>query len=223
MSDVQPPVSGTIWARFLKRPCDVLAAIVLLVLLGPLLLIAMLMVKLTSRGPIFYAQDRVGLRGSTIRPLKLRTMAASHRHDPNEPVPLEHAEITPVGRWFRRFKVDELPQLINVLRGDMSLIGPRPTIPEQVARYDDFRRQRLLIRPGITGLAQVHGNTGISWDQRILYDVAYVRRCSFLLDVRIIFLTVRSIVLEEARTILRFEDSRYSPWVAKPPGYETRD
>ena len=91
--------------------------------------------------------------------------------DPKELVPLSHPEITPVGRLVRRLKIDELPQLVNVLKGEMSLVGPRPTLPDQVAAYDDFRRQRLLVRPGITGLAQVNSNASVPWDERILFDV----------------------------------------------------
>ena len=167
-----------------------------------------------------FVQERAGMGGRIFRPLKFRTMRAGRRPDPNELVPLNHAEITPVGRWLRRFKIDELPQLINVLAGEMSLVGPRPTLPDQVERYDDFRRQRLLVRPGVTGLAQVHGNTATSWDQRILYDIAYARRCSVALDLLVVFKTIAVIPLGEAAGVRRFQESPYARYVAVPEGYD---
>ena len=117
-------------------------------------------------------------------------MRGGRTPDPKELVPLDHPEITSAGRLLRRLKIDELPQLINVLKGEMSLVGPRPTLPDQVAAYDDFRRQRLLARPGITGLAQVNGNATVPWDERILSDIAYVRLCSFTMDLGILLRTV---------------------------------
>ena len=149
----------------------------LLILLSPLALVTALLVKLTSRGPILFVQERTGLSGHPFALLKFRTMRADRIPDPAEIVPLDHTDVTRVGRFLRRFKIDEMPQLIQVLTGHMSLVGPRPTLPDQTDAYDDFRRQRLLVRPGITGLAQIHGNTALSWDQRILFDIAYVRRC----------------------------------------------
>ena len=220
MTDANPVVSRTLWSRGGKRLFDLLASVVLLVLLSPVWLITIVLIKLTSPGPVMFVQERVGKDGLIFKPLKFRTMRAGRRPDPNELVPLGHAEITPVGRRLRRFKIDELPQLINVLAGEMSLVGPRPTLPDQVERYDDFRRQRLFVRPGITGLAQVHGNTAISWDQRILYDIAYVRRCSVALDLLVVFKTIAVIPLGEAGGVLRFQDSPYAKYVAVPEGYD---
>ncbi len=146
-------------------------------------------------------------------------MRAGRNADAVELVPLDHPEITPVGRFLRRWKIDELPQLTNVLAGHMSLVGPRPTLPEHVACYDDFRRQRLLVRPGITGLAQVNGNTAISWDERILYDIAYVQRCGFFLDAAIMLRTVVVLFLGESRTARRFADSLFAIHVPVPKNY----
>ena len=139
--------------------------------------------------------------------------------DPKEIVPLDHPEITSVGRIMRRLKIDELAQLINVLGGTMSLIGPRPTLPDQVAAYDDFRRQRLLVRPGITGLAQVYGNSMVPWDERILFDIAYVRRCGFMLDVSILLRTVLVIVVGERRMTRVFGETKFRSYVSPPTGY----
>ncbi len=214
-------VSRSLWARFGKRAVDFVAALLLVVVLTPVWLPAALLVKLTSRGPLFFSQERVGKDGRIFRPMKFRTMSGTRKPDPKELVPLDHPEITAVGFYLRRFKIDELPQLLSILAGDMALIGPRPTLPDQVEAYDDFRRQRLLVRPGMTGLAQVNGNTALSWDQRILYDIAYVRRCRFFLDVAIVLRTLFVILRGEEALKRRFQDGPYADWVDIPEGYET--
>ena len=150
---------------------------------------------------------------------KFRTMLGGRIPDPKELVPLDHPEITRIGRFLRRTKLDELPQLWNVLRGEMSLVGPRPTLPDQAAAYDEFRRQRLLMRPGITGLAQVYGHAAMSWDERILYDIAYVRRCGFMMDLGILCRTLWVVLAGEGRTTRPFASTRYARSVDVPDGY----
>ncbi|GMV98375.1 MAG: hypothetical protein AMXMBFR83_27250 [Phycisphaerae bacterium] len=194
----------------LKRTGDVAISLALIVLLLPLWLLAALAVKLTSPGPVLFSQERGGRGGVPFRSYKFRTLRADHVHDPAEIVPLNHAHVTPVGRWLRRFKIDEMPQLFNVLKGDMSLVGPRPTILEQVRAYDAFQRRRLEVRPGITGLAQVNGNARMSWDERIKYDVYYVDHVGLWLDLRILAKTLLVILLGEARFARRFEESPYA-------------
>jgi len=218
--DGEPPrVSRTVWVRYGKRPVDLIAAGVLLLVLSPLLLVTAALVKLTSPGTVFFTQDRGGRHGATFRLVKFRTMRGDRTPDPKELVPLNHVDITPLGRFLRRSKVDELPQLFNVLTGSMSLVGPRPTLPDQVAAYDDFRRQRLLLRPGVTGLAQVNCNSLASWDERILYDVAYVRRCGFWMDKSILLRTFLVLLLGEDRTTRPFSSTKYARFVTPPPGY----
>jgi len=160
--------------------------------LAPLLVLAYALVRLTSGGGGFYIQDRAGRDGRIFPLVKFRTMRADHVHDPNPSIVIDeqHEAVTAVGRLLRRYKLDEIPQLFNVLAGHMSLVGPRPTVPEQIAGYDDFQRQRLLVPPGITGLAQINGGTGLTWDERIEWDVYYVHRRSALLDLKILLLTV---------------------------------
>lgn len=206
MSEVRPSPA---YLR-IKRVLDVAAALVGLVLLSPLLLLAAVGTRLTSRGPIFFSQERGGRFGRRFVVYKFRTMDAGHVHDPNEVVPLTHPGITPFGRFLRRTKIDELPQLWNVLKGDMSIIGPRPTIPEQIERYNEFERQRLLLRPGITGLAQVNGNTLLPWPERIRYDVYYVRHCRLGLDLRILIRTVAVLLLGDRRFARTIEQSPYA-------------
>jgi lipopolysaccharide/colanic/teichoic acid biosynthesis glycosyltransferase len=146
-------------------------------------------------------------------------MRGDRRPDPKELVPLAHPDITPIGRWLRRFKLDELPQLFNVIQGEMALVGPRPTLPDQVAKYDEFRRQRLLVRPGLTGLAQVYSSASASWEERILYDIAYVRNCRFLMDLLILWRTPVVMLFGEERTRRPFLSSRFARSITVPPGF----
>lgn len=213
------PQSHTLWARGLKRGFDILVAGLMLLMTSPVWLPAAILIKLTSPGPLFFVQERSGRQGRIFHPLKFRSMRGGRRPDAKEIVALDHPEVTAVGKWIRRLKIDELPQLLNVLRGEMSLVGPRPTLPDQVAAYDDFRRQRLLVRPGLTGLAQVHGNTTLSWDERILYDIAYVRRCSFGLDIWIMLRTLWVVLRGEARMTTVFGQSPFERFVEVPAGY----
>lgn len=194
----------------IKRLLDFSISLILVVLLIPVWLLTALAVRLTSPGPVFFFQERGGLNGKPFRIAKFRTMYVDHVHDPNEVVPLSHSGITPVGRVLRRTKIDELPQLFSILRGDMSLVGPRPTIMEQIREYDAFRRRRLEVRPGIAGLAQVNGNTSIPWDERIRYDVYYVDHMSFGLDLTILFRTVLIVILGETMFSRPFDQSPYA-------------
>ena len=194
----------------IKRLIDLVAGLLVIVLFSPILLIAAVGTKLTSPGPVFFRQVRGGRNKREFCIYKLRTMVADRKPDPKEVVPLDHPDITPFGRILRRTKVDELPQILSVLTGHMSIVGPRPTLPDQVARYDEFQLQRLNLRPGITGLAQVNGNTALSWPERIKYDVYYVRHCSPALDLMILSKTVVVLLLGEARFARPFEQSPYA-------------
>ncbi|GAH58227.1 unnamed protein product, partial [marine sediment metagenome] len=159
------------WYLPLKRLADILAAGALLIVLAPLFVLVAIVLKLSDRGAVFFSQRRSGLRGREFTIYKFRTMRADRKHAPFEYVPAGHSDITAVGRILRRVKLDETPQLWNILKGDMSLIGPRPTVPEQVVRYNDFERGRLEVRPGLTGLAQVNGGILLPWPERIKWDV----------------------------------------------------
>jgi lipopolysaccharide/colanic/teichoic acid biosynthesis glycosyltransferase len=210
VTDAGIVVSRTLWARGLKRACDFVLSLIGLTLLSPVLLVAMLLVKLTSPGPVFFVQLRTGRNHREFHPLKLRTMRGGRTPDAVELVPLDHPEITTVGRILRRLKIDELPQILNVVKGDMSLIGPRPTLPEHTREYDDFKKQRLLVRPGVTGLAQVNGNAAIAWDERIKYDVHYVRHHGFCMDVGILLKTPLVLLRGEERFARPFDESPYA-------------
>ncbi|MBM7845749.1 sugar transferase [Herpetosiphon giganteus] len=178
-----------------KRCFDLIVAGLALVLLSPLLLLIAVAIKLTSRGPIFYNRPRVGLAGREFPFYKFRTMVVNaERQGLGLEIAYNDQRITRVGQWLRRWSCDELPQLLNVLRGEMSLIGPRPSLPEQVARYTPAQRQRLAVRPGITGWAQVNGRNDIDWEARIQLDCWYIAHWSWRLDLLILWRTIGAIV-----------------------------
>ena len=157
---------------------------------GAIAAVCAMAVKLTSPGPVVFRQERVGLDGRSFTVLKFRTMVHDTAGNPLFP---DEVRITRVGGWLRRASLDELPQLINVARGEMSIVGPRPTLAYQVARYDDRQRARLSVRPGITGLAQVHGRNRIPWAARIEYDLEYVATQSLRVDAAILFKSFRAV------------------------------
>jgi lipopolysaccharide/colanic/teichoic acid biosynthesis glycosyltransferase len=176
----------------LTRALDVVLAAALLVVTAPLLALAALAIRLESRGPVFYRQLRVGQDGQPFELWKLRTMVPGAESMGAGIYVVEgDSRITRTGRLLRRFSLDELPNLVNVLRGDMSIVGPRPTVQEQVDRYTDRQRRRLEVRPGITGWAQINGRTSLPWPERIELDVWYVEHRSLRLDLRILARTAR--------------------------------
>jgi lipopolysaccharide/colanic/teichoic acid biosynthesis glycosyltransferase len=174
----------------MNRAVDVVGASVGLALAAPLLGVAAIAIKLGDRGPVFYRQKRAGKDGVEFELLKLRTMiVGAESHGAGWAVNEDDPRITRVGRVLRRLSVDELPQLWNVLRGDMSLVGPRPTLAYQVEQYTPRQRRRLQVKPGLTGWAQVHGRAALPWDERIELDVWYVEHRSAWLDLRILLRT----------------------------------
>ena len=179
----------------MNRAADVAVAGTALVLSSPLLALAALAIKLTGRGPVLYRQSRVGKDGADFELLKLRTMVVGAEtqgagYAVNEGDP----RITAAGRLLRKLSLDELPQLWNVVRGDMSIVGPRPTLRYQVERYTPRQRRRLDVKPGITGWAQVNGRAALPWDERIELDVWYVEHRSAWLDLKILARTPLALV-----------------------------
>ncbi|HUC07323.1 MAG TPA: sugar transferase [Solirubrobacterales bacterium] len=175
----------------MPRPLDIVIALLALAVLSPVLLIAAIAIKLGSRGPVFYRQRRVGLDGEEFEMLKLRTMVVGS--DPvgvGTVVTRDDPRVTGAGRFLRRTSLDEVPNLVNVLRGEMAIVGPRPTIPAQVIDYTAQQHRRHEVRPGITGWAQVQGRAGIPWEQRIELDVYYVDHRGPLFDARILLKTL---------------------------------
>jgi lipopolysaccharide/colanic/teichoic acid biosynthesis glycosyltransferase len=174
----------------IRRALDIVVAAALLVLSSPVLLAAVLAIRLTSRGPAIYRQRRSGLGGAQFDMLKLRTMVDGAEHiGAGLAVNANDSRITRVGALLRRTSLDELPNLVNVLRGDMTLIGPRPTLPAQVAQYTPRQHGRLSVKPGITGWAQVNGRASLPWSERIELDLYYVEHRSLALDLKILLRT----------------------------------
>jgi lipopolysaccharide/colanic/teichoic acid biosynthesis glycosyltransferase len=174
----------------IRRVFDILVSTAALSLSSPLLLVAIVAIKLESRGPAIYRQRRSGLRGAPFDMLKLRTMVDGAEHvGAGLAVNAGDSRITRVGALLRRTSLDELPNLVNVLRGEMSLIGPRPTLPAQVEQYSARQRERLAVKPGITGWAQVNGRASLPWSERIELDLYYVEHRSLALDVQILLRT----------------------------------
>lgn len=186
-----PLVHQSRWARAL----DVAIAGTVLVLSSPILALAALAVVLESRGGAIFRQGRVGLRGHEFEVMKLRTMVSgAEQMGAGLAVEQGDARITRVGNLLRRTSIDELPNLINVLRGEMAIVGPRPTVRSQVEQYTDRQLGRLAVRPGITGLAQVSGRASLPWSERIEIDLTYIEQRSLRMDLRIILRTALTVV-----------------------------
>jgi exopolysaccharide biosynthesis polyprenyl glycosylphosphotransferase len=189
----------------MKRLFDIVASALALWLLLPLFLVVVALIKLTSRGPVFFRQTRVGLHGRTFNMLKFRSMVVNAeslkaslaafneqagpvfkmRHDPR---------VTPIGRFIRKYSIDELPQLINVLRGDMSVVGPRPPVPDELLKYEAWQRRRLSVRPGLTCIWQVSGRNQISFEDWMLLDMQYIDHWSLVRDFQLIFRTIPVVI-----------------------------
>lgn len=178
-----------------KRAFDVVLGGLAVIVTAPVVLVCAIAVKLDSRGPVFYRQRRCGLGGEEFEIIKLRTMVeGAEKLGAGMAVDEGDSRITPVGAFLRRWSLDELPNLWNVLAGEMSLVGPRPTLPQQVAQYDDRQRGRLAMRPGITGWAQVQGRAALPWSQRIELDLWYIEHASLVLDLRILISTLKMVM-----------------------------
>jgi lipopolysaccharide/colanic/teichoic acid biosynthesis glycosyltransferase len=178
-----------------KRVIDVIVAVLLLALCAPILVIVAVAVRVSIGRPVFFTQQRTGLQGRIFVLWKFRSMGPpldAHGND----VP-EEQRLGRTGRWLRATSLDELPQLVHVVRGDMSLVGPRPLLPRYLDRYSSDQARRHDVRPGLTGLAQVNGRNALSWDDKFLHDVRYVEHASFAMDLRILAATLRKVVRPE--------------------------
>ncbi|MGQ0802701.1 MAG: sugar transferase [Actinomycetota bacterium] len=195
-------------AEAVKRAVDIVVATALLVLAAPVLAIVALLVKFTSPGPVLFGQDRVGRRGRVFKMRKFRTMVVGAEADLDQLRHLNERDglvfkirddprCTPVGKWLRRFSIDELPQLWHVLTGEMSLVGPRPAVPSEVARYDQDARWRLLVKPGLTGLWQVSGRSDLAWSESLRLDLYYIYNWSPSMDLAILGRTFSAVLRRE--------------------------
>ena len=182
----------------IKHLFDKLGALVLLTLSSPFWFFIVLAIKIEDRGPVFFRQDRLGLHGEIFSIFKFRSMVVNADNLLQKDGSVKGvSRVTQVGKTIRKTSLDELPQLLNILIGDMSFIGPRPALPTHLPRYTEEQKGRLAMRPGITGLAQVKGRNTLPWSKRIKYDRFYIRKFSLLLDMRIALLTVRTLLTGE--------------------------
>ena len=178
---------------FIKRTVDIIASLTLILLLIaiPVLIVVPIWIKLDSKGPAVFTQERTGKNGKTFKIYKFRTMRIPEDSLDENGEQLEPKKrITKAGKFLRKTSIDELMQLFNVLKGDMSIVGPRPTLPYQMERYDERQLHRLDMRPGVTGWAQVNGRNDLTWTEKIEYDLQYVEKYSLWFDIKILFKTV---------------------------------
>ena len=187
-----------IYKKFLKRKLDITIAILALLLCGPLLFLAIGGIRLSSPGPIFFRQQRVGMNGEIFEILKLRTMTVNPERQVAQTM-LADPELFAVGRILRRLKIDELPQIINVLFGNMSIVGPRPCLEQTFREMPVWAKRRVEVRPGITGQAQINGNIALSWEERWHHDVDYVNNITAQRDIGIILKTVSVVLFGEEK------------------------
>ncbi|AQQ55145.1 sugar transferase [Planococcus lenghuensis] len=184
---------------FIKRVIDLFGSGIGLILLSPILIIVIILMKIFMPGPIFFKQKRVGKNQVEFNILKFRTMKVNKEAESKLDFSKDKDRLTKLGKLLRRSKVDELPQLLNVFLGDMSLVGPRPTIMKQVLEYTPHQLKRINVKPGMTGLAQINGNITLPWEQRIEYDIEYVRNFSLFLDFKILTKTLAIVSMGEEK------------------------
>jgi len=174
---------------------DILISSIVLVVLSPILLLATLILTILNNGKPFFVQERPGRNEKIFKLIKFKTMT-DRRSASGELLP-DADRLTLFGAFLRKLSIDEIPQFINVVKGDMSIVGPRPLLVEYLERYNEFQKRRHEVKPGITGWAQVNGRNAISWEKKFEYDVSYIDNLSFGLDVKIIFLTIKKVIFRE--------------------------
>lgn len=180
---------------FIKRIFDFLLSIIGFTLLLPIFIFITLFLAIVNNGKPFFFQTRPGKDEKLFNIIKFKTM--NDKKDAEGNLLSDAERLTPIGAFVRKTSLDEIPQLLNVIKGDMSVIGPRPLLPEYLPLYNEFQKRRHEVRPGITGWAQVNGRNAISWEEKFKYDIAYVDKLSFFLDLKILFLTIKKVFVSE--------------------------
>ncbi|MDQ1000330.1 undecaprenyl phosphate N,N'-diacetylbacillosamine 1-phosphate transferase [Neobacillus niacini] len=186
---------GGIYSRFIKRPMDFLLSLIAIIVLSPVLLIVAILVRKKLGSPVLFKQQRPGLNGKIFVMYKFRTM--TDEMDENGELLPDSIRLTTFGRLLRSSSIDELPELFNILKGDMSIIGPRPLLVQYLPLYNERQKRRHEVRPGLSGLAQSSGRNAISWEDKFNLDVEYVNNISFIQDWKIIFLTIKKVFVRE--------------------------
>ena len=184
-----------IYQRYIKRLVDLIGSFGALIIMAPLFLLISVLLIVQNRGKIFFYQIRIGYREKPFEVMKFKTMTDGK--DSNGQLLPDRERITRLGKWIRSLSLDEIPQLINVIKGDMSLVGPRPLLPKYLPLYSETQRMRHQVKPGITGWAQINGRNAISWTKKFEYDLFYVQQISFSLDMKILWITVQKVITRE--------------------------
>lgn len=184
-----------IYGRFIKRPMDFMLSLIAIIMLSPVFLIVAFLVKIKLGSPVLFKQERPGLNGSIFKMYKFRTMT-DEKNENGELLP-DSIRLTKFGKFLRSTSLDELPGLFNIFKGDMSIIGPRPLLVQYLPLYNEHQKRRHEVRPGLSGLAQVNGRNAISWEEKFNYDVEYVDNVSFIIDWKIILLTIKKVFIRE--------------------------
>jgi lipopolysaccharide/colanic/teichoic acid biosynthesis glycosyltransferase len=198
--------------RYFKRWLDFLSSLMAIVLLAPVLILLIILIRVKLGGPVFFTQERPGLGGKAFKMVKFRSMT-NERDEQGELLP-DQLRITTLGRFLRKTSLDELPELFNVLLGDMSVIGPRPLLMKYLPYYTEREMKRHQVRPGITGWAQVNGRNLLNWDKRLEMDMEYVETMTLWLDIRILFRTINDVIRQKdvlevsSETVPDFDDYR---------------
>lgn len=187
--------SDGVYSKFIKRPMDLVLSLIAIILFSPLLLIVALLVKAKLGGPVLFKQKRPGLNERIFNMYKFRTM--TDERDQNGVLLPDEERLSRFGKILRSTSLDELPGLVNIIKGDMSIIGPRPLLTEYLPLYTKQQKKRHNVRPGLTGLAQVNGRNAISWEEKFQLDVMYVTKVSFIGDLKILLLTIKKIFIRE--------------------------
>ncbi|MEB9878235.1 sugar transferase [Bacillus cereus] len=184
-----------IYGRFIKRPMDFILSLIAIIMLSPVFLIVAFLVKTRLGSPVLFKQERPGLNGTIFKMYKFRTMT-DEKNENGELLP-DSVRLTKFGNFLRSTSLDELPGLFNILKGDMSIIGPRPLLVQYLPLYNEHQKRRHEVRPGLSGLAQVNGRNAISWEEKFNYDIEYVDNMNFIMDWKIILLTIKKVFIRE--------------------------
>ncbi|HDR8126621.1 TPA: sugar transferase [Bacillus cereus] len=183
------------YGRFIKRPMDFILSLIAIIMLSPVFLIVAFLVKTRLGSPVLFKQERPGLNGTIFKMYKFRTMT-DEKNENGELLP-DSVRLTKFGKFLRSTSLDELPGLFNIFKGDMSIIGPRPLLVQYLPLYNEHQKRRHEVRPGLSGLAQVNGRNAISWEEKFNYDIEYVDNMDFIMDWKIILLTIKKVFIRE--------------------------